>query len=227
MNKKIMIVEPGIPVIPFEETLLLRRENEVIRVASGAEVLALLSKDKFDLIILDERLPDLQVGELVVKIRENPRCKELSIMQFSSGPIEQPKGVNVVLTKPVVSASFNEACKKLLQVESRRDSRLLVYVQVQGFVQSNFFLCNSRNLSASGILILTTKHLKMGDGVQLQITLPREKEKVRAFAKVVREAKEVSTKLNAYGLHFIEIAEKDRERIRKFIKEEGRQGESS
>lgn len=219
MAKKILIVESGITVIPFEETLLLRRDHDVKRAASGKQVLELFSKERFDLVILDDRLPDVTVEDLVSKIRSEPNGKDISILEMSAEEQRTPRGVNNLLRKPIESSEFNEVCRKLLQVESRRESRLLVYVQVQGFIQSNFFLCNSRNLSSSGILILTTKHLKMGDNVQLQITLPREKEKIKAFARVVREAQEVDSRLNAYGLHFTEISEKDKERVRCFLKE--------
>lgn len=220
MPKRILILECGIPVIPFEDTVLLRKENEVIRANSGNDALNLLETNKIDLLIMDDKLNDFSTEDFVGSVRKDPKNREISIILLSSERKEPPKGVNKVLSKPVESVSFNEACQKLLKVESRKDMRLLVYVQVQGFVSSNFFLCNSRNLSVSGILILTTKNLKIGDSVQLHITLPREKEKVKAFAKVVREAKEVSTQLNAYGLHFVEISEKDRERIRKFINQE-------
>lgn len=225
MNKRILILESGIPVIPFEETLLLRRDNEVIRASSGDEALKILSSEKIDLLIVDEKLSDKNPLEFFNEIRSNEKLKNLSILYLSSSD-EKPAGVNIVLKKPIQSLSFNEACKKLLNVEVRRETRLLVYVQVQGFSQSNFFLCNSRNLSASGILILTSKYLKVGEQVQLQITLPREREKVKAFARVVREAKEVPTKLNAYGLEFTEISQKDRERIKRFIEEEKSYSES-
>jgi hypothetical protein len=62
-------------------------------------------------------------------------------------------------------------------------------------------------VSASKTPLFTPKLIKSG-------------EKVKAMAKVVREAKEVSTQLNAYGLCFTEISERDRERIRKFIFEQ-------
>lgn len=219
MAKKILIVESGITVIPFEETLLLRRDHDVKRASNGKQVLEFFSKERFDLVIIDDRLPDVTIEDLVTKIRSEPNGKDISILEMSADEQKTPRGVNTLLRKPIESSEFNEVCRKLLQVESRRESRLLVYVQVQGFIQSNFFLCNSRNLSSSGILILTTKHLKMGDNVQLQVTLPREKEKVKAFARVVREAQEIDSRLNAYGLNFTEITEKDKERIRRFLKE--------
>lgn len=226
MHKKVLIYEEGIPVIPFEDTLLLRKENEVYRTNSYEEMMNILKEKRIDLLILDDKVTGISVEDLVKSVREEPSLKDLSILLLSSSkPPSLFKGVNIALSKPIVSLEFNESCKKLLNVEARRELRLLVYVQVQGFVRSNMFLCNSRNISASGILIMTTKTLKMGESVQLLITLPREKEKVKALAKVVREAREVSTQLNAYGLHFTEISEKDRERIRKFILEQEGHGE--
>jgi CheY-like chemotaxis protein len=227
VQRKVLIFEEGVPVIPFEETLLLRKENEVLRSNSVDETLAILNQKKVDLLIVDDKINEISVEEFARKIREEINYKDLSILLLSSNALDTPpKGINAVIKKPLSSSEFNEYCKKLLSVESRKELRLLVYVQVQGFVRSNFFLCNSRNLSASGILIMTTKILKIGEGVQLMITLPREKEKVKAFARVAREAKEVSTQLNAYGLQFVEISEKDRERIRNFVNEQKNQNES-
>jgi c-di-GMP-binding flagellar brake protein YcgR len=127
----------------------------------------------------------------------------------------------------VVGYELNDACRRLLSIEARKEARLLVYVQVQGFMQSNMFLCNSLNLSASGILIITARKLRMDDVVQLQITLPREREKVRVNGLVVREAGEVDTRLNAYGVAFHEMPEADRARIRKFVEEEAQRKRAS
>ncbi len=179
MAKKILIVESGITVIPFEETLLLRRDHDVKRAASGKQALEYFAKEKFDLLIMDDRLPDFKAEELVDKIRSEPYGKDLSIIEMSAEQERPPRGVNNLLRKPIESGEFNETCKKLLQVESRRESRLLVYVQVQGFIQSNFFLCNSRNLSSSGILILTTKHLKLGTTCSSRSPFPERRRRSR------------------------------------------------
>ncbi len=217
MPKKILIVESGLPSVPFEESVLLRRDHEVSRAASGAEALEKMRSQPYDLVIVDESLCDMGGGALAERARKDG-LTAVSIILLSHDRLGAAKanGVNKVIAKPVNPSDFHDACSALLNVQSRRDARLLVYVQVQGFVQSGFFLCNSMNLSPSGILIITGRRLKTGDMVQLQITLPLEKEKVRVLAKVVREAREIESKLNAYGLQFTEITEGDRQRIRTF-----------
>ncbi len=224
MGKRVLIVESGMPVVPFEESILLRRDHEVVRAASGEEALERLRQGSADLMIVDDQLSDMTGADLAARVRQDG-SKSVSILLLGGGGNgAPPQGVNKLLPKPVVGAEFHEACSALLNVQSRKDARLLVYVQVQGRVQTGFFLCNSMNLSSSGILILTARRLKMGDMVQLQITLPREREKVRVNGEVVRDAREVSSKLNAYGLRFTDLTNEDRERLRLFVAENLRNG---
>ena len=223
MGKRILVVESGIPVVPFDQSLLLRKEHEVIRAGTGREAIEKVASQEPSLIILDERFMDMEASEVVRAIRELPQGKHASILLLGGEfGAKAPEGVNHVLPKPVIGHDFNEACKRLLSIEARKEARLLVYVQVQGYLQSSLFLCNSLNLSASGILMLTARKLRMGDTVQLQITLPREKEKVRVSGRVVREAVEVESRLNAYGVAFEDVSAEDKDRIRTFVEEEAR-----
>jgi CheY-like chemotaxis protein/Tfp pilus assembly protein PilZ len=223
MGKRILVVESGVPVVPFDQSLLLRREHELFRASTGAETLEQVSAIEPHLIILDDHLADMGVGDLVNAIRQLPTGRNVGILLL--GGVQGDKalsGINQMLPKPVVGTDFNDACRRLLSIEARKEARLLVYVQVQGYLQSNLFLCNSLNLSASGILLLTARKLKKGDQVQLQITLPREKNKVRVNGMVVREAGEVDSRLNAYGVSFQDLPKDDQDRIRLFVEEENR-----
>ncbi len=221
MGKRILVVESGIPVVPFEQSLLLRKEHELHRASAGEEALQKIGAFQPELIVIDDKLADMKGAELAQRLRQLPECRQTAVILVSNSyEDEPPEGVNMVLRKPVVGDDFSDACEKLLSIAVRRDARLLVYVQVQGYLQSSLFLCNSINLSASGILILTARRLKLGDRVQLQITLPLEKEKVKVTGVVVREAREVSSRLNAYGVHFVEMTENETERLEKFVEEQ-------
>lgn len=220
MRKRILIVESGIPVVPFEQSLLLRKDNDIYRAATGSEALELFESSAVDLLIVDDRLSDMDALDLAQAVRNHANGKNVSILILGNPPPEgTPIGINRFLPKPVVGHDFEEACRMLLSIESRKEVRLLVYVQVQGYLQSNLFLCNSVNMSASGILLLTARKLRKGDSIQLQITLPREREKVRVSGEVVREAKEIGSRLNAYGVRFADVSPDDQERIRRFISE--------
>ncbi len=219
MGKRILVVESGIPVVPFEQSLLLRKEHELVRTSTGAETIDKVREVLPNLIVLDDHISDMSVTDLVRQIRELPGGRHASILLLG-GDGTAVEGVNLTLQKPVVGQDFNDVCRRLLSIEARKDVRLLVYVNVQGFSQNNMFLCNSLNLSASGILILTARKLRMGEVVQLQITLPREREKIKVSAMMVREAGEVDSRLNAYGLAFQDLSSEDRERIRVYVDEE-------
>lgn len=223
MGKRILLVESGIPVVPFEQSILLRKEHELYRVASGMEALEMIGELSPDLIILDDFVRDVPVLELARQLRQMPEARHSSVLLLSASPVDKPPdGINRVIVKPILGGDFNEACRRLLSVEARKEMRLLVYVQVQGYLQSNLFLCNSLNLSASGMLILTPRRLKVSDKLQLQITLPRDKEKVRVMGSVVREAGEVTSRLNAYGVRFEDLTPDDAERLRLFVAQERR-----
>jgi len=217
-KKRILVVEAGMPVIPFEQSLLLRQDNELVRASSVEETLARVNDLCPQLIILDQKVGEEGGVDLPALIREQEGGKNSALILLTSDmPDEKPDGVNTVLKKPISSLAFSEACQRLLAISVRKSARLLVYVQVQGYVKSNLFLCNSLNLSASGILILTARRLKMGDTIDLQITLPLEKEKVQVAGEVVREAREIKSRLNGYGVRFRDISENDKVRLQKFV----------
>lgn len=220
MSKRILIVESGMPVVPFEQSLLLRKEHELHRASNGTEALVKVAQIIPNLIILDEHCEDMSVDALIRQIRLVPNGRNASLMLLSSDGALPVEGVNQVLTKPIVGRDFEEACQRLLSISARKEARLLVYVNLQGFAQSNMFLCNSLNLSASGILILTARKMKLGDSVHLHITLPREREKIRVTAMVVREALEIESRLSAYGLAFQDLPPDAALRIRAYVEEE-------
>lgn len=220
-GKKILIVESGMPVVPFEESVLLRKDHEVHRAGSGGDALQQFLSNPCDLAIVDEQLSDMPGAQLAACLREMEGGKTLSILLLGGSPGDPPPpGVNKLLPKPVVRMDFHQACGALLAVASRKEARLLVYVQVLGFVHTGFFLCNSMNLSATGILIITSRKLKIGEPIELQVTLPREREKVKVTGEVVREAKEVQSKLFAYGVRFNNLGDEDKARIRTFVHEQ-------
>lgn len=217
-KKRILVIESGIPVIPFDQSLLLRQEHDLTRADTVEEAIRKVNESIPHLIILDERIGEFDGVEVVSMIREQENGRNCAVVLICSDmPQEKPAGINTLLKKPVSGLDFSEACQRLLAISVRKSVRLLVYVQVQGYVKSNLFLCNSLNLSASGVLILTARRLKLGDTIKLQITLPLEKNKVQVEGEVVRVANEIQSRLNGYGIVFTDLSEEDKARLQKFV----------
>ncbi len=119
LRKRILIVESGIPVVPFEQSLLLRKDHDIYRASTGEEALGLVQSSSIDLLISDDRLSDMDAITLASRVREFPSGKNLSILLLGAPPQDgEVPGGNRFLPKPVVGSEFEEACRALLSVES-------------------------------------------------------------------------------------------------------------
>ncbi len=97
---KILIVEDDVWIHKVIEELL-KKENYVIYNAySGTEVLLLLEKEKFDLILLDLMLPAISGEEIIEKVRNTPIIV-LSAKSASDDKVNcLMAGANDYITKP-------------------------------------------------------------------------------------------------------------------------------
>jgi len=69
-NKKILLIEDDEQMAELLERFLVEQELDVAHVIRPSEAITLLTLEKFDLIILDLSLPEMDGLELCVKIRE-------------------------------------------------------------------------------------------------------------------------------------------------------------
>lgn len=121
---RILVVEDDPAVSTVMRDLLQKEQYEVRIAATGHEGLDLLQKDRFDLLVLDLGLPDMDGLDLCAQVRKDPRFKEMPVFILSArGSSEDivkglETGAEDYLSKP-----FNE--RELLarvQVIFRRQS---------------------------------------------------------------------------------------------------------
>ena len=94
-----------------------------------------------------------------------------------------------------------------------RAPRLPLDVQVNS---SHFGFAQSKNISTTGIALLTEKPLKAGDFLQLVFYLPESSREISAYGKVVW-ASEVSESYFESGIQFWEIEEEDQLAIERYF----------
>ena len=75
----------------------------------------------------------------------------------------------------------------------------------------------SKNISESGIALLSDKELENGQFIQLKFTLPGHDKEVNAHGKVVRAA-QVSDNFYEIGVSFWDIEEEDKKLLEDFFK---------
>jgi len=122
MPKKIMVVDDEENLLELVKTLLEQEGFEVITASSGKECLEKLKKVKPDLILLDVMMPMMTGREVLEKIRENPKTKDLKVVFLTVVRYSEASKVNMkrlkvadYITKPFDNKDLVRRVKKLVE----------------------------------------------------------------------------------------------------------------
>lgn len=158
-------------------SFLHRADIGVHTAASNEDILRLHLEKSGHLIVTHPALPGMACMTLCEIIRKGDSMKKVSILLLCDGSPRQQElarrcNVNAVLTRPVETATFAGKVQELLDVPPRHAYRVVLNIAVEGIHNSRPVMCNSENISASGMLIRTTEHLAAGDRVECSFYLP-------------------------------------------------------
>jgi two-component system chemotaxis response regulator CheY len=92
---------------------------EVTEAASGFEALRLLPRERFDLLVVDINMPNINGLELISFIRQSEAHRETPLLIISTEATERDRaraltlGANAYLAKPFTADALSEAVRKL------------------------------------------------------------------------------------------------------------------
>ena len=81
--RRILIVDDMLASREALARILVRHGYETIPAMNGAEALALLKKNKVDLILLDQMMPEVDGLTFLAGIRRFPKWKQLPVIMFT------------------------------------------------------------------------------------------------------------------------------------------------
>lgn len=119
-KKRILIIEDEESLLKLETILLTVKGYEVTGASTGKVALEKLSEEKFDLILLDIMLPDIDGFEICRHIKENPRSAKVPVVILTARKSLEDQerggtcGADAYLTKPFKSAMIIEVIEGLL-----------------------------------------------------------------------------------------------------------------
>jgi hypothetical protein len=87
--KRLLLVEDDDVQRESIATLIGNKDVTTLGVRSGEEALDLLSRDAFDCMVLDLRLPGMSGLEFITKIKENPRLQRLPIVVYTGADLSR------------------------------------------------------------------------------------------------------------------------------------------
>ena len=107
MGKKILVVDDDDLVLIAIQELLTPLGFSVTSLASGQEALDAISRDRFDLVILDVSMPEITGFEVCQRVRQMESYAETPVLMLTARSGEEDKqrgmevGANLYLPKPI------------------------------------------------------------------------------------------------------------------------------
>lgn len=122
MVKKVLIVDDEKDIADSVKLVIDKLGYHAKTIGSGEEALAILKKEKFDLVLLDMLMPEMSGREVLVQIRKNNKLKNqkvafLTVVQLGQegeSMINKLKPI-AYFQKPITDINaFKQKLKKLL-----------------------------------------------------------------------------------------------------------------
>ncbi len=113
MAKKILITEDSSTMRAFIiSTIVALGDFDIVEAANGFEALRFLPREKFDLVITDINMPDINGLELVSFVKNNPNYRAIPLIIISTEGSQRDRekglklGADAYLVKPFAPADL-------------------------------------------------------------------------------------------------------------------------
>ena len=212
-DQTVLIID-DVPYLLELATLFLARTARVLTATSGQEGLDSIARNRPDLILCDDNMPNMNGAQVCRKVRQDPELQAMPFIMLLSDPGAAARGAAIragaddVISKPLSRVSLVEGVSRFL-IENRVRGLPRVDTNVPVTVTTGDRELSGivRNLSRGGAFIETEIPLVRSDEVGLRLELSDPQVTLSASAEVVwcRTRYESVDTIDGAGLRFVEI----------------------
>jgi CheY-like chemotaxis protein len=196
MSLKIMVADDESASLKAMRSLTVSLGHTALTFEDRQEAGKRAEKQRFDVVFLGMRMPDLDALELARRIRNSETNRETTIVMLNAtDDIESLRkafgeGADFVLTKPISAARIRPM---LAAMESpgwkgrRHAARLPLFTEVSCKKGSKEFSLRSMNISESGMLLQPSVDAEVGEEMTLEFKIKEVGASLSARAHVVRK----------------------------------------
>jgi CheY-like chemotaxis protein len=218
--KKFLLASETKAFLKRNTNLLQRRGIQLFTATSGAEALTLHDECKFDLILTDLELEDMDGFTLCARIRKGDIASAVPVIitcHKTPGNLDKlaQSGASAMLIKPIDPFELVEAIEKFTGLKMIRHKRVELDVKVTIRANGAELSCDSYDISNTGILLVTGLDLALGARISCQFTMPGLCQ-VEADGEVIRSMSTLKRK-SLYGIKFINLALRYRKAIDEYV----------
>jgi CheY-like chemotaxis protein len=221
MSLKIMVVDDEPTSLQLMRSLGAPLNHTVLAFDDNQEAGQRADKERFDVVFVGMRMPQLNGLELASRIRNSQHNRETSIVMLSAtddiGVLRKAfgEGADFVLTKPLVGGRLRSMLAAMDSPgwKGRRNAvRLPLFTEVNCKYDGREFSLSSMNISATGMLLQPALDLDAGLEVSLEFKIAEVRASLNVRARIVR--KEGSQRV---GMEFIGLAPEDKNAIQLYV----------
>jgi hypothetical protein len=179
---------------------------------------------QFDVIVIGFPVPGADFGRLLssVRSRGSKSRKAGLILIADPGSVENAvsfigRGVSRVLMASTPDITLLENINELLHVKPRIPIRTAARILADVQRGPKFSLCQTENLSVSGMLLRGWNHLPVGFTFDFELDLPGVDEPLRGRATVARATTDLREGFEGIGVAFDSLPPEDANRIESFV----------
>ncbi len=220
--KKILIARDLHVLLEQNKTFLNRTDVKAFVADTSDDALRMHRTERADLIITRIDLPGMSCEQFCSQIRADETLRTVSIILVSPntsaalGRCAECRA-NAVLLQPVHPLVLMVKAQQLLDIAARETLRVLLRADVDTRSGDESFICRSRNISATGMLIESDKRLAEGSRMSCIFYLPNAR-KVQVTGKVVRIHEQApGDEEFQYGLMFMDVTPETRQLLIDFV----------
>jgi len=228
-NRSLLVIAVAEPLFAQIEGALRQKSFFAEWVPDGHAGLELATQLPYDAIITTLPLPDMTAMDFLAAVRRPSSASRQTALllvagekAFAEAAALVGKGVNRVVHETDIENILGHELFQLTEVLPRIDLRTITRLKVQLGWGASSTLCQTVNLSASGMLVRTDQDYPYGTKLGFELTLPGENYPLRGEAVVVRHAESAREKFLGIGVRFASFARGDESRLSSWLAEHRR-----
>ena len=225
-KKKVLAIVPHQELYNKIEPILRRDSIEVSRSANATSSLILATNVAYDLIVAEYPLPDLSIVDFlgILQAPTLPSAQSpillLTHEDQVAGVTRHTLGDDRVKVVPQHSSAkylHSALAGSLGGVAARKKSRLMVQFEAKLGAGKLMRICQTSNVSESGLLIHTTRVMPLETEMDVNFYLPGDPRPIDGTVKVVRHANADLEQSAGMGVEFVHLPVSAREKLRDYV----------
>ena len=225
-KRTILAIVPQQSLYDKLEPVLRRETFEVSRAANATSSLVLATNVRYDMIVAEYPLPDLSIVDFL-GILQAPTlpCEQTPILLLAEDEHVASVADKLAGRETISVASQSSAAWQLQQklsaglsdVAVRKRSRLMVQIQTAVDMGTLMRVCQTSNLSETGMLLHTSRVFPLDTVATVSFNLPGDPRTIEGSVRVVRHTDRQREHLPGMGVEFTHLEAAARERLRDYV----------